>query len=133
MPEIGGNPATRFSTKYQPKNRHKKGGGRYLSLLFAELDKEVLVEVKNGNGKAKFLETTRGQLVLEKLVDMAIGGSEFAQTLIFERTEGKVTTNRRDLSPRAADEGGLPSVSEAMERYLAAIEADYPPADPVKG
>ena len=63
---------------------------------------------------------------------MAIGGSEFVQALIFERTEGKVTTNARDLSPRAADEGGLPFVSEAMERYLAAIEADYPPADPVK-
>ena len=79
LPEIGGNQASRFSTKYQPKNRHKKGGGHYLSLLFAELDKEVLVEVKNGNGKPKYVETTRGQLVLKKLVDMAISGSASAR------------------------------------------------------
>ena len=125
LPGIGGNSATRFSAKYQPKNRHKKGGGRHLGLLFSELDKKVLVEVKNGNGKAKFLETTRGQLVLEKLVDMAISGSEFAQALIFERTEGKVTTNAGSQTPNACSEGGLPSVSEAMAKYLAAVATVY--------
>ena len=103
----------------------RKAGVAHLGLLFSELDKKVLVEVKNGNGKAKFLETTRGQLVLEKLVDMAISGSEFAQALIFERTEGKVTTNAGSQTPNACSEGGLPSVSEAMAKYLAAVATVY--------
>ena len=133
-PGVSGNPDTRFSAERQPKNRNMRGG-RHLGLLYAELDKKVLVSKHDKYGnviEGEYVETTKAHLVLEQLVDMAIGGSEFAQALIFERTEGKVTTNPRDLSLRAADEGGLPSVSEAMERYLAAIEADYPPADPVK-
>ena len=133
-PGRSGNASTQFSSTNQPKNYGGRQGRKQVALLLRELDKPVLVEARDAQGQptGQYVETTRGEQVIEQLVDMAISGSEFAQALIFERADGKVTSDARNQPPPVADEGGVPSVSEAMERYLAAVGDSAAVEDPVQ-